>query len=284
MGTGQLTDKLIVTESLSVRISEEYADKKRCLELLGDNVPVLFKEAATKWPAMNLWSFEYLEEQFVNQRVICERVVEGHRVSEEFLIAEYIDYIRNTGESNPFYLGNCQIHLGTELEDHYRAPVFAHCWYKNFVTDRNKYALSWLFIGPENSWSILHVDRWNTSAWNAVIKGVKLWLFYDSSQAEYLYGGKVNPFEPDIKKYPAFQKAKPIVCLQKSGDIVFTPSGWWHAVKNLEKGISITENFINETNYEKVESFFVFNNRPNSVKTLKSIREKALNYSSIVKA
>ena len=30
---------------------------------------------------------------------------------------------------------------------------------------------------------------------------------------------------------------------------MFTPSGWFHAVLNVEDSIALTENFVNETNY-----------------------------------
>jgi hypothetical protein len=45
-----------------------------------------------------------------------------------------------------------------------------------------------------------------------------------------------------------------MVCVQNPGDIIFTPSGWYHAVCNLEMGVSLTENFINSSNIELVKA------------------------------
>jgi oxalate decarboxylase/phosphoglucose isomerase-like protein (cupin superfamily) len=37
-------------------------------------------------------------------------------------------------------------------------------------------------------------------------------------------------------------------CVQRPGDIIFTPSNWWHQVRNDTCTLALTENFINETN------------------------------------
>lgn len=40
----------------------------------------------------------------------------------------------------------------------------------------------WLIIGPEKSGSSFHIDPNATSAWNAVIKGSKKWIFYPPNE------------------------------------------------------------------------------------------------------
>ncbi len=171
-----------------------------------------------------------------------------------FKIHDYFNYMENSTDRDPYYLKNSRFHLKTEMESDYEVPsYFKNCL--QIMADKLplEFQLSWMYIGAKNTFSPLHLDLFNTSAWNAVISGKKVWLFYPPNQAQYLYNGMVNPFEPDLTKYPLFEKAKPLVCIQSPGEVVFTPSGWWHAVYNEESGVSITENFINEVNYEIVK-------------------------------
>ena len=62
----------------------------------------------------------------------------------------------------------------------------------------------------------------------------------------------MDAFQPDLIAYPRFSDAVAVECIQHPGDLVFTPSGWWHQVYNEEAGISVTENFINSANYNSV--------------------------------
>lgn len=41
-------------------------------------------------------------------------------------------------------------------------------------------------------------------------------------------------------------------CTQLPGDLLFTPSGWWHQVKNTKPSLSLTENLVNESNADIV--------------------------------
>ena len=47
---------------------------------------------------------------------------------------------------------------------------------------------------------------------------------------------------------------KPIECVMEAGDTIVVPSGWWHAVVNLEHSVAITENWAHEHNIKEVRS------------------------------
>jgi len=50
------------------------------------------------------------------------------------------------------------------------------------------------------------------------------------------------PFLPD--------NAKPLEVLQRPGEIIFVPSGWWHQVLNIGDTIAVTQNYLNEQNFQ----------------------------------
>jgi len=78
--------------------------------------------------------------------------------------------------------------------------------------------------------------------------GEKVWRFYPPHQTSHVYAGEVNAFRPDPDRFPLFSEAEGVSCVQGPGDIVFTPSNWWHQVRNETCTLALTENFINETN------------------------------------
>lgn len=212
--------------------------------------------ATDQWLAINCWTSDYLSKHFGKQVLQASRNGKDGKESKMFTLEDYLLYMNTDDIDRPYYLKDCKFHLNTEMENHYQVPEPFKCWYREIPQDKRKTTLSWLYIGAKNTFSKLHLDIWNTSAWNVVISGLKLWFFYEPNDAKYLYDGEVNPFNFESKDFPLLKYATPKICLQRPGELVFTPSNWWHAVYNLEKGISITENFINESNVKDVLEFF----------------------------
>ena len=216
--------------------------------------PVLISDVMDDWRAKYHWTNQLISEKFGFYEEYATRV-NNKNDRKLFKVSDYLNYMDDCTDPDPYYLNNCKFHLKTEMAGDYSVPgYFSSCLDLRRNEMPLESRLSWLYIGASNTFSGLHLDIYNTSAWNAMVSGRKRWLFYPPGQSRYLYNGLVNPFKPDLEKYPEFSKASHITCIQDPGEVVFTPSGWWHAVMNEKAGISLTENFINESNYDMVSA------------------------------
>ena len=92
------------------------------------------------------------------------------------------------------------------------------------------------------------MDVANSSAWLALTRGKKKWALLPLDESQYLYSGEADVLRPDYDKYPLLTRANPIYYTQQPGEMVIAPSGWWHQVYNEETSISLSGNFINESN------------------------------------
>ena len=245
-----------------------------------ESKPVLIKDLMQGWNAASDWATAAFEKRIGNVEHVGTRV-NDKKDKKLFKLSDYFQYMKECNDPYPYYLLDCKFHIGTDMMNDYAVPdYFRSCL--DILGDKipTRFKLSSIFIGATNTFSDLHLDIYNTSAWNGVITGRKFWLFYPPGNGQYLYNGLVNPFEPDHEKYPDFAKAKPIICIQHPGEVVFTPSGWWHAVFNEVGGISLTENFINETNFETVKTTLLFHDR---IQELKIVEECMFEFAKINK-
>ncbi len=215
------------------------------------NIPFLLKNGVADTPAMQKWDWTYFADHYGDRIVIVYRT-SNRNLYKKMSFREYLHYIHNTDDADPLYLldwfvgKNC-----SELTQDYSIPPYFESWLDKFMPISKFLAF---YIGPKHSASKLHIDILSTSAWNAVFRGQKLWVFYPPNQTEFIYNGKVNPFNPDDEKFPLFKQAKGYYALQNPGDMIYTPSNWWHGVYNTEHTLSLTDNFINGSNIKQVIS------------------------------
>jgi ribosomal protein L16 Arg81 hydroxylase len=90
-----------------------------------------------------------------------------------------------------------------------------------------------------------------SSKWQAQIYGRKRWIMHPPEQSALLYNGLVDPFLPDLQRFPKYAEATPLDFVLEPGEVVVWSAGWWHATLALEDSLAIAQNLLNEHNYEE---------------------------------
>ena len=242
------------------KLSKEYFNTNYAYK----DIPALFTKAFQNWPIKEKWTINYLIEMFGNNK----QEVSANNKFADLSLEEYLN--RDFGDDNFYFM--TQNHLNNRLRDDYELPDFLNCWYRN--SDSPKIYLSWLYVGKKGTMTGLHQDVWMTSAWNYLVSGKKLWIFYPLP-----FNDMINKNKSQYDIQSLLQKTlsnenldiDPIICIQSPGELVYTPSRFWHAVYNLDLTISLTENFLNETNYDFVTQFFKENKNEKSNSSLNQL-------------
>jgi hypothetical protein len=209
-------------------------------------VPVVLDGLAEDWPARSLWTFDFFRRHYGGRDVA---VYPGPRKTDPrtMKLGSYLEYMENTQDELPDYLSRWSLSSFPELAAQYRRPPHFTCW-SDRLPDELRPTWKWLYLGPRGSGSAMHRDFIGSAAWNVLFVGEKVWRFYPPNQRSQVYAGEVDAFRPDCVRFPLFSEAEGLSCVQRPGDIIFTPSDWWHQVRNETCTLALTENFINETN------------------------------------
>jgi hypothetical protein len=250
----------------------------------GIGKPVIITDATENWPARSKWTFEFFKTAYGSDPATAW-LGRGSGVGKLTSLSAYIDFLDTplaelpgiwTGKSigkdrrpppaalgrgeSPFYLlGWYAFRQHPELYDDIApAPYFVLDLVSalnpalrdvfEWTSDREYTAV---FIGPEGSLSALHRDYWNTHAYLAQIQGRKRAILFSPEDVDFLYGGQVNPEQPDFDRFPLFDRATAYECVIESGDTLLIPANWLHHVRGLEKSITLSRNFFNETNFTR---------------------------------
>lgn len=230
--------------------------------------PVVLTNAAKHWPAMQKWTFDFLRENYGSCQVkvlVCQplsklsthKSYRAYKSSKKSFIKmslkDYIDYLQKGDDERLLYLIDWHLHFlsGTQkLRSDYQTPIyFANSG--TFKTPMDQ-IFRWIYIGKKGTYSRVHLDVFDTSAWNATISGKKRWIFYPPETKAFKETMDINVLFPDYNVHP-FLKENRMECITSPGDVIYTPSLWYHAVENLETGISFTHNYIDKWNYKFVK-------------------------------
>jgi hypothetical protein len=252
--------------------------------LQGIGKPVIITDATENWPARSKWTFEFFKTAYGSDPAIAW-LGRGSGTGKLTTLSAYIDFLDAPsaelpgvwtgkdigkdgrpqqsapgGGASPFYLlGWFAFRQHPELYDDIApAPYFV----LDLVSALNptlRDVFEWtsnreytaIFIGPKGSLSALHRDYWSTHAYLAQIQGRKRAILFSPEDLDFLYGGQVNPEQPDFERFPLFHRATAYECIVEPGDTLLIPANWLHHVRGLERSITVSRNFFNDSNFTK---------------------------------
>lgn len=236
------------------------------------NKPVVLLDAAKGWKALDLFTPQFFKEKFP------DKVAEAR--GKKIRLADYMDMMVNSTEQNPApypYKFDIEAKF-TELieyieprfdilkKNRLKSPLFKGRLIPKAST------LEIFFGGPGGWFPYLHYDLYGLYAIVTQVYGRKEFTLYDPSDAQYMYINPEDPWmstienyhNPDYNKYPLFAKATASKVVISPGETVFVPLGWWHTAKSLEPTISIANDLLAGTNWQKFREDVVFYVKKNS--------------------
>jgi len=261
--------------------------------------PCIMLNAMNHWQANEKWTKHRLAKKYRNQTFKCGEDDDGNSV--RMKMKYYIKYLEETDDDSPLYIfdANYGEHRKKSalMEDYEIPEVFRDDIFR-YVSNKRRPPYRWFVFGPARSGTGIHIDPLGTSAWNALVSGYKRWMIIPtnapadlikvtSQDDRYQRDEAVTWFH---KKLPYVLKnlpshIKPIQVIQKPGEMMFVPSGWWHTVLNLTETIAVTQNFAHFQHFNicyhkaargrpkmtKKLVEFLSKNRPDVMKIIESV-------------
>ncbi|CAI7919963.1 unnamed protein product, partial [Closterium sp. NIES-53] len=222
--------------------------------------PVIMTDLTENWRrATSQWSIDSLAEEH-GDVALKVSVANGHTV--RMKLSDYREYVAAQHDEEPLYIfdpkfGEQAPALVSDysVPPHFTEDVFAA------MPALQRPMYRWLVAGPQRSGAGWHVDPALTSAWNTLLAGRKRWALYppgkvppgvtlrvDDDSGDVDYDGPTS-----LKVYPLLRpEDKPIEVMQRSGETIYVPSGWWHSVLNLDLTVAVTQNFASSANFDCV--------------------------------
>ncbi len=206
--------------------------------------PVVIERLTEDWPAYHKWNLDYIKQVAGDQTVPLydDRPV-SHKdkfngAHSSMKMADYVDLL----QSEPT---NYRIFLYNLLKE---VPVLAGDFKWPDVGLRLIRQLPMLFFGGENSKVFIHYDIDYSNILHFHFHGKKRCVLFAPDQTPYLYKvphalisrEDIDFDNPDFDKFPALKHARGFVADLKHGEMLYMPEGYWHYMKYLTPGFSMS--------------------------------------------
>jgi len=206
--------------------------------------PVVIEQLTTDWPAYSKWNLNYIKE-IAGEKVVPlydDRPVsfkEGfNEAHARMKMTDYIDLLQSKPTNYRIFLYNLMKEVPSLKED-FKWPTIG----LNLIRQ-----LPMLFFGGENSRVFMHYDIDFSNILHFHFHGEKRCMLFAQDQSKFMYKiphslisrEDIDFDHPDFDKFPALQHAKGFVCDLKHGEMLYMPEGYWHYMKYLTPGFSMS--------------------------------------------
>ncbi|KAJ2652741.1 hypothetical protein IWW40_000852 [Coemansia sp. RSA 1250] len=244
-------------------------------EFLEPNVPVLLGPSFTQsWPARADWvvdggpNFARLQQLYGEEQVQvaeCDKVYFSDQKRTDMRFGDFIDQWHRHPERKLYCKDWHFTRSSTEYTAYTPLPQLSDDWiniyYDSGIPEQHD-DYRFCYLGGHGTWTPFHEDVYRSYSWSANICGKKRWILVPPGQ-NHLFTDSVGNWVYNLNQYdkaqfPQLHKLRRIEFIQREGETVFVPSGWWHQVENIGNTISINHNWANEFNlrflYERLAS------------------------------
>ncbi len=220
--------------------------------------PVVLKNFAKDWNALEKWTPEYFIEKYGDNEV---QVYDGgfSKPGKSYMskaktmkFRDYLNSILYTGKDLRMFLYNI-ISKAPELKEDVILPPLMKGFSKRFL---------FMFFGPKDAVTQIHYDIDMSHVFHTAIVGRKRFVLFDQTESKKLYRhpftirSYVDVDHPDFKKYPALKEAQGYEVTLDPGETLFIPSGYWHHVVYEEAGYAISLRCPHHSFFKRVEGVF----------------------------
>ncbi|WP_224490353.1 cupin-like domain-containing protein [Robertkochia flava] len=202
--------------------------------------PVIFKDLASEWAAVNKWTLEFFKERYGHWEVPMYDS-SYHNPGKGYMkpvvykkFGDYLDLIAAGSTDLRFH--NFQImKRAPELSGDFQIP--------DIMDGFLRFAL--MFFGGKGAALNLHYDIDCSHVFLTHFQTQKKVFLFSPDQGPLLYHlpftnhAHVNVLNPDFEKYPAFRMAEGLEAIIEHGETLFIPKLWWHFVYYSESGFSL---------------------------------------------
>ncbi len=206
--------------------------------------PVLIEGLTKNWPAYKKWTLNYVQDRAGDQVVPlydnkpAEDKQSVYEPAKEMLLYDYIEILKTQPTDLRIFFYDILKNM-PELVNDFDFPDIGLKFFKRLPA---------LFFGGGESKVFMHYDIDLPDSVHFHFEGDKSVTLFSPEQTKYLYKvpfsihniDKIDMDEPDFDKYPALQYVKGIQANMKHGDALYMPSGYWHYIKYLNGGFSMT--------------------------------------------